>query len=602
MRQFQFLIAIALAALVAGFAAWQAVYRSAYDELADVQRTDLVLARQSLRSEIERFRNLPRVMRHDDRIRLLVDDPSAPPHVMLVNRLLATIRDQTNADELFVLDETGRTIAASNFDTPMTFVGQNYGFRPYFRDAIATGSGQFYAVGATTGRPGYFLSSRIAGETGTGVVVVKVDMTTFAQAWRDNAPGTALMDRDGVVFLAGDPDWQYRPFSGLGEDARRRIAASRKYTGIVLEAAAPLFSPAILAAASENGHATAGDTIVSILPAGENDWHLVSASTLAPVRRAALTGGVLAGAAALLIAGALVIMRQRRSILRMKLDRNAELEAKVTERTAALAQEIEERKRAEKDLRDAQESLVQSAKLAALGRMSAAIVHEVSQPLAAMDMTLATAGAHTKSGDTGRTISALDHARETVRRMQRMVKHLKTFAKRDAGKLADIDIQSCIDAAVSLAEPRRRDADAEIVVGASAPRTFVRAGPVRLEQVFLNILINALDAVDGRDERRVTVYVETKDGVVAVSIADTGVGISETDLSRVTEPFFSTKETGEGLGLGLSISNSIIEDFGGTLAVDSAPGAGTRVRVSLPVAGGGKAGAPHPARSETVAA
>nr|WP_281435926.1 ATP-binding protein [Oricola nitratireducens] len=183
-----------------------------------------------------------------------------------------------------------------------------------------------------------------------------------------------------------------------------------------------------------------------------------------------------------------------------------------------------------------------------------------------------------------------------------MVKHLKTFAKRDAGKLADIDIQSCIDAAVSLAEPRRRDADAEIVVGASAPRTFVRAGPVRLEQVFLNILINALDAVDGRDERRVTVYVETKDGVVAVSIADTGVGISETDLSRVTEPFFSTKETGEGLGLGLSISNSIIEDFGGTLAVDSAPGAGTRVRVSLPVAGGGKAGAPHPARSETVAA
>ena len=165
MRQFQFVIAIALAALLAGFMTWQMVYRSAFRELADVQRADLVLARQSLGSEIERFRNLPRVLRHDERLRALVDDPDASGRAALVNTFLATIRDQTNADELFLLDDTGLTIAASNHDTPLTFVGQNYRFRPYFRDAMETGRGQFYAVGATTGRPGYFLSSRIDGES-----------------------------------------------------------------------------------------------------------------------------------------------------------------------------------------------------------------------------------------------------------------------------------------------------------------------------------------------------------------------------------------------------------------------------------------------------
>jgi two-component system C4-dicarboxylate transport sensor histidine kinase DctB len=361
-RQFQFVIAIALAALIAGFMTWQMVYRSAYRELVEIQRADLVLARQSLGSEIERFRNLPRVLRHDERLRALVDDPGAPGRAGLVNRFLATIRDQTRADELFLLDDTGLTIAASNHDTPTTFVGQNYRFRPYFRDAVETGSGQFYAVGATTGRPGYFLSSRIDGEHETGVIVVKVDMTTFAASWRDNAPGTALMDRDGVVFLAGDPDWQYRPFTDLSDEARSRIETSRKYAGIDLQDAAPLYSPGLKREALDEGQVVTGDTILSLLPVGENGWTLIGRASLAPVTRVALTGSVLAGAAALLLAGALVIMRQRQSILRMKLDRNAELEAKVAERTAALAQEIEDRKRAEEELRDAQESLVQSAK------------------------------------------------------------------------------------------------------------------------------------------------------------------------------------------------------------------------------------------------
>jgi len=591
-RQFQFVIAIALAALLAGFMTWQMVYRSAFRELADVQRADLVLARQSLGSEIERFRNLPRVLRHDERLRALVDDPGAPGRAGLVNTFLATIRDQTNADELFLLDDSGLTIAASNYDTPLTFVGQNYRFRPYFRDAMETGSGQFYAVGATTGRPGYFLSSRIDGESETGVIVVKVDMATFATAWRDNAPGTALMDRDGVVFLSGDPDWQYRPFVALTDEARGRIEASRKYTGIDLQAAEPLYTPELEREALDKGRAIAGDTMLSLLPVGENSWTLIGRAQLAPVTRSALTGAVLAGAAALLLAGILVIMRQRQSILRMKLDRNAELEAKVAERTAELAQEIEERKRTEEELRDAQESLVQSAKLAALGRMSAAIVHEVSQPLAAMDMTLATAGVHTKSGDTTRTAAALDHARETVRRMQRMVKHLKTFARRDAGKLSDVDIQSCIEGAIALAEPRRKAVDAEIEIGARAEDVCVRAGPVRLEQVFLNVLINAFDAVDGRTERRVTVDTLTGDDAVTVRIADTGVGIASDDLARIAEPFFSTKETGEGLGLGLSISTSIIEDFGGTLRIESEPGSGTAVLIRLPAAPAARTGAP----------
>jgi two-component system C4-dicarboxylate transport sensor histidine kinase DctB len=584
LRQFHFLTALVMAALAIGVAAYVMVYRTAFNELAAVERADLSLARQSLASEIERFRNLPRVLRHDERIRLLVDEPASAARVDLVNRFLATIRDQTNADELFVLDAQGLTIAASNHDSTLTFVGQNYRFRPYFVDAMEAGSGQFYAIGATTGRPGYFLSSRLDGGGKAGVVVVKVDMSTFARSWRENAPGTALMDRDGVVFLAGDPDWLYRPFAPLTDEARARIEASRKYTGVGLEGAAPIASLKAFGQATDVGYPAHDGAMISLIPVNENGWRLVRRTPLASVKRAALTGGVMAGAATLLLAGGLVIMRQRRSIVRMKLDQNARLEAKVAERTAELAQEIEERKRAETDLRDAQESLIQSAKLAALGHMSAAIAHEVSQPLAAMDMTLATAGVHARANDPGKLIVSLDHARETVRRMQRMVKHLKVFAKRDPGALSDVDLRACVMAAVSLAEPRRKAAGAIISVIGGDAEFVVRAGQVRLEQVFLNILINALDAVDGLPVREVTVDFGQAAGAIQVAVADTGAGIAPADLPRVSEPFFTTKQTGEGLGLGLSISGSIIENFKGSLSVHNRDDGGTVVTVELPAA------------------
>ena len=273
--------------------------------------------------------------------------------------------------------------------------------------------------------------------------------------------------------------------------------------------------------------------------------------------------------------------RHRQRFIALRLRQTEVMERKVRQRTAELAREVEARRQVEADLRATQATLVQSEKMAALGRMSAAIVHEVSQPLAAMEATL-TAAEFGLSRAPEQTAARLQSARGLIRRMQRMTKHLKNFSRREAAPLSPVSAVDVARSALALAQPRADAAGVQLQFDAPADAPMVEAGHARLEQVLMNLLHNAIEAVEpGHGE--VTLSIERGAQDVTLLVTDNGPGIAPDVLPRVTEPFFSTKIGGEGLGLGLAICFEVVQQFGGRLDIRSAPGRGAEAAVILPL-------------------
>ena len=570
-----------LSALIFAALTFVTVERLLLGQLRTELDQSLVLTRRAVEAEIDRFRALPAVAGEDARIAAALSSGHSAPAITQANQYLETIAAHAGASDLFLLDDRGTTIAASNWQKPGSFVGQNYGFRPYFRQAMATGRGQFYAIGITTGVPGHFLSSRVQGPDGAaGVLVVKVDLRPLQETWRKAGLETALADSDGVVFLSGRPDWLYRPLAPLGPQVIQRISLGRTYAGAEIETAAPLMPewPPL-------PDATGPGWVARVANLPDLGWTLLSARPNGPVLASAIGATLLAALAGLVLTGGAMAWDQRRQLIALRLSQNDRLEAMVAARTRDLGREIDARRQAETDLREAQESLIHAEKMAALGRMSTAIVHEVSQPLAAMEATLAAAEMTLPAG-ADKLGQRIGTARGLIRRMQRTIRHLKSFGRKESGELAMVDLGAVVTSALELVAPRARAIGVLPVVDL-APGVAVRAGAVRMEQVVVNLVLNALDAVEGRPDAKVTVQVLAEPDWAVLRVIDNGVGISAADLPKVSEPFFSTKASrsggeGGGLGLGLSICRAILAEFGGSLRMDTQQHRGCTVSVRLP--------------------
>ncbi|WP_122564175.1 sensor histidine kinase [Pseudomonas viridiflava] len=553
------MLILAGAAVSAGLAMRQA-QRHALSEDAVRASGQLALYANTLHTLIERYRALPSVLALDPEIRTALSGPVTEDVQNRLNLKLEKINAAAHSSTLELLDRHGLAVGASNWQTPNSYVGHNYGFRPYFLQTRAQGTGRFYAVGVTTGIPGYFLSSAVLDDASgfIGAMVVKLEFPTLEQEWGQGDDLLMVSDDKGIVFIANQPGWRYRELEPISLENRSELLRTRQYDKKPLT---PLRSRIIdqLGEHSQlrrvDGPDGTADYLWQSLPLPDENWtlHLLRKPPLAneDIRNA----GIAAAGIWLALVFLGLFLYQRWRLARLRERSRDELERLVQERT--------------RDLQTAQDGLVQSAKLAALGQMSAALAHEINQPLTAQRMQLATVRLLLDQGRIEEACKALVPVDQQLTRMAALTGHLKTFARKSpAGLRERLDLATVVDQALLLLEPRLHEEHVNCVLQLSRP-AWVRGDAIRLEQVLINLLRNALDAMRGRTPARLEIRIEPLEDQWRLSVVDTGEGIAPENLNSIFDPFFTTKPVGDGLGLGLAVSYAIIHELGGQLSAEN---------------------------------
>ncbi|ARS50994.1 MULTISPECIES: sensor histidine kinase [Pseudomonadaceae] len=546
------------------------------------QTLDLYVA--NLLGTLRRYEVLPQILGDLPGLRAALQAPEDPAVLDNANRLLARVKSQTGADVIYLMNPRGLTLAASNWDKPDSFVAGNFAFRPYFREALAGRLGRFFGLGTTSGKRGYYFAYPVReGEQNIGALVVKVDLDHTETLWGNTPEQLLVTDTNGVVILTSRPDWRFHASRPLDRVEQAAIAANQPY---------PTQAPPAL-----NLDPDAWLTQSRALE--ETGW---TVSILAPrvlldrpVRSAVAVGA--AALLALLLLLGLLILRRRHYLERIALDARAkaELEQRVAERThdlellnSRLKQEVLEREQAQQELVRAQDELVQAGKLSALGTMSASISHELNQPLAAIRSYAENASTlldHQRNDDARANLKLIS---ELTERMASIIAHLRAFARRDQHAPERVALQPALDDALALLAKRRRAMDVELIRDLPDATLWVQAGETRLRQVLGNLLGNALDALSDRaPPRRIWISVQQQDQHLELLLRDNGAGFSAESLARAREPFFTTKTSAQGLGLGLAICDSLIRALDGELLLANHPAGGALITLRLRLASPG---------------
>ncbi|QOK92963.1 sensor histidine kinase [Ralstonia pseudosolanacearum] len=566
----------------------------------------------NLKSTLDRYEYLPALVALHPFIHDLLAHPT-PDNVARANRYLREVTDRARATATYVIAPTGLALAASNYNLPDSFVGAEYLFRPYFQQAAAGHVGRFYGIGITREEPGYYISQPVM-QNGSviGVTVVKLNLEWFGRASHDASEPVMVADENGVIFLSSVPAWQYRTVEPLTPELQAQLEATRQYfrkqiTPLPLQPEMPAFLKLVGRMPDGARLVRVGDRINApryLLVSRElvePDWQLMYLTPIDPVMGAARSATIAAAFAFAFVCLLLFYWRQRRLRLREVLRGRHLLEAaydqlerRVEDRTAdlmatneQLQHEIVDRTRAEAELRATQDELVQASKLAALGQMAAGITHELNQPLAALrtfsDNTriLLERGQHGAAADNLRAIADL------TERMGKITAQLKLFAGRSRRRHADVQVRVALDHVLALLRPRLAEVETALHWRLPEAACVVRADELKLEQVLINLIGNALDAIAANDlsrPGRIDIDIGPADGAPAqlcIVVRDNGPGIAADAMPHLFEPFFTTKEIGQGLGLGLAISTSIARDFGGSLSAANVPGGGAQFTLSL---------------------
>lgn len=527
----------------------------------------LSLYESTVRAELQRFSHLTYVLARDPFVVATAEGGSPAP----LNARLANFARQAELDAIYLMRPDGLTISASNAKTPRSFVGQDYSFRPYFKDALNGTQGRFYGIGATTGLPGYFIADAVknAGGEVKGVIAIKIDLGILQDSWSEAGEEVLLANSDGVVLLSSSPDWRYRTLTPLNDTQRGTIEASRQFTG------QPLNTLNWSATGINKARIDGNDRLHLVSSGLPHDWQLHYFAS--PDRATALTW--LATAATVVLAGIAFIFYQVQKTQRIgaALKRSEEEEGLLREANARLAVEIEERRTAQRRLQRTQDELERAGRLAALGQLAASVTHELGQPIAAMRNHLAAAELRGQGGEgVTSTIGGL------VDRMEGITRQLKFFARSEAEDFADVDLYEAMMTSRALVEPNVEAQEVQVEIIEPKDPIRVRGSKLRIEQVMTNLLRNSIDAMEDADTREITVRFHETPNEVWFEIEDTGHGLGSTTLAELQEPFVTTRESGQGMGLGLTISAGIVSDHGGELTARNSAAAGAVFRVSFP--------------------
>ncbi|MBR9856293.1 MAG: sensor histidine kinase [Gammaproteobacteria bacterium] len=582
----------------------------------------------SLQYQLDRHRDLPRLLASQQQLISLLENPGDKQKVDIANRYLAWVNATMGATDSYVIGTDGITLAASNWDQSTPFIGNDYSFRPYFQQAMEGGAGRYFALGNTSRVRGYFFSYPVLqADQIIGVAVVKVDLEDIEADWSDPLQDILVMDEDGVIFISTRAYWRFRTLGYLPEAGTHTLRqsygnhASQSPRGGTSPAAGWLSEQDIarISASRRYGEASLlpldiirrevteqGDlllTLVDTPPAtpgqpSERAGHYLLQSRLLP--EAGMRVAVLAslkplqtgifktlglGLTFYCILAALILFFSARH--RMKQRHQAELqqahealELRVKQRTRELTDTNQRLQQEIEQHHQTQNQLIQTAKLAVLGQLSAGINHELSQPLTAIRHFADNGRKLLVRGRTEAVVGNLEEIAGLADRMAAILQPLREFARQHQDPGRGVNLQHLRQGVMVIMCGQLEQQQARILWPEGLEPLWVAGDIGRLEQVLVNLISNALQAMAGQPCPRIDITLNKSRQWVQLSVRDRGPGLSPDTLSHVFEPFYTTKST--GMGLGLSISHRIVLSLNGRLEATNHPEGGALFILTLP--------------------
>ena len=581
--RYLFALIIAVCVLI-GYVVYQFVFSREIDREVDRNRQYLESLSLSLNATLQKYEELPLVIAQDRRIRNALEHANKSVILGEANRYLERINQILGTETVYTMNEHGLTIVSSNWNKPDSFVGDNYAFRPYYIDAVRQGVGKFYGVGIASGKAGYYIAYPIKSDQDLlGVITIKIGLAEIQKALSETKNDLVVINEDGVVILSSDPANRYKTTRILDEAALERIANTRQFPGQSLsplnhmgfQVQMDLKQPVSLLGGNR--------LMVQSVPLGSRGWQIAQINDTREARNYAVASALAVGFAMgfLLITAQNIYFRRRERQEKRQL--YADIDAKIAERTMELTAKISELERAEAVLRQTRDEAVQAGKMAVLGQMAAGVTHELSQPLSAIQLY---AGNARKLIDAGRldvVTENIDSINELVARAGSILSELKTLYRNDPTSIEAVPLKSVIHNALLVMKPFVEKAAINLNISVMDEQVFGSRG--KLEQVFVNLLSNAIDALSGRPDAHIDIVAERTPSEVTVHFSDNGPGITNAQIDKLFEPFYTTKPSGQGLGLGLAITRFIVDSVGGRITCANLPAGGLEFTLYLRDAG-----------------
>lgn len=544
-------------------------YRSAINQLAQTGSVRVEQASDRLLEQLASFRQLPNFLARHPKIISALDGTAAFHET---NAFLLDTALMSGANNIVILDKSGATIAASNYSEEFNVIGKTNKSKPHVQAALNGRLGFYHAIEASDNTRGFYYAREIfiPNTPDAGVVVIQLDVATLEFEWRVDEEVLAFFDNNGVVFITNRQSLSLRHET---DDNNNTINAPQ-YAELGLK---PFFKNSKTQVFGYNIWNFVGNTVLP-KQALVLSRFVPQIDMTARVFISTAQAKTTANLQTLLIASLLAIIGLGMWVLHQRRQRLTELLAIEEAANIMLEARVEERT---KQLHNTQHQLIQAGKLTAMGQMSAGISHELNQPLAAIH-NFADSG--NKLIERGRTDDAQENFKlinQQIDRISRIIRSLRAFARKEKETIEPVDLCNVILESINLTKARCEQENVHITLKGASNPIFVMGGHVRLQQVVINLITNAIDALSQQTDKQIHIDLTKQTTHVQFIIHDNGSGLDED--ARIFEPFYSTKAIGasKGLGLGLSISYGIIGSFGGDIRCQNHPSGGAEFTVIL---------------------